>query len=132
MSESKWSQQRKLASLHTELRPLIERVCGRLYLRGFAPMIYFGYRSLDTQAGLVQSGNSAVRVSFHNHTESGETASLAADIVDATLWWGNPEFFVALGEEAEAVGLVWGGRWSNPDSAHVQLWPNSRLDEVTP
>lgn len=132
MSESSWTPSAKLASLHPDLRPLIERLIGRMYVRGFAPMIYFGWRSLATQAKLHAGGTSGVRTSFHNHTEDGEPAALAADIVDAELWWNNPEFFIALGEEAEAVGLVWGGRWNNPDSAHVQLWPNSRLDEVVP
>ena len=132
MSESKWPQMRKLNSLHPELRPKVERVIGRMYLHGFAPMIYFGYRGLNTQEKLLSSGNSGVRVSFHNHVVDGKLASLAVDIVDAKQLWGNHEFFVALGEEYEAVGLIWGGRWSNPDMAHGQLWINSRLYEVTP
>lgn len=132
MSESKWSQLRKLKSCHPEMRPKVERVICRMYMRGFEPSIYFGYRGLDTQASLHAGKTSTLLVSFHNHTEDGRPAALAVDIVDAVKLWGNPGFFAALGEEYEAAGLVWGGRWNNPDSAHGQLWPNSRLNEVVP
>ena len=129
-SEATWSQAKKLASLHAELRPIVERLAGRMALHGFNPKIFFAYRGLETQARLKARGNSGVSVSFHNHTENGEPAALAVDLVDAELGWGNPVFFQVLGEEAEALGLIWGGRWTNPDEAHVQLWPNSRLGEV--
>lgn len=47
---------------------------------------------------------------------------LACDVVekDATPWSAPPTFWNALGEAAEAEGLVWGGRWHHPDLPHVQ------------
>ena len=130
-SEAYWTQVEKLDSLHPGLGQLIERLVGRLFLLGFTPKIFFGWRSLETQARLVARKTSRVSVSFHNHVLSdGTRAALAVDIVDDEEGWDNDAFFEALGREAEDLGLVWGGRWADPDSAHVQLWPNSRLGEV--
>lgn len=131
MSEASWTQMAKVESLHPELQGPVLTIIARLYLRGFKPKMFFGWRSLETQARLLRRKTSTLNISFHNNVdEDDEHASLAADIVDADRGWDHPEFFEALGEEAKAVGLVWGGDWRNPDSAHVQLWPNSRLDEV--
>ena len=44
----------------------------------------------------------------------------AADIVSASKLWSDPAFFRALGEEADRLGLYWGGHWKKPDSPHVQ------------
>ncbi len=53
----------------------------------------------------------------------------AADIVDGRQWalgkdpWTTTAaFWNALGQEAEALGLTWGGRFSKVDKPHVQ-WP---------
>lgn len=51
---------------------------------------------------------------------------LAADIISATKGWSDPEFFDALGLEAERLGLTWGGRFKNRpggDRPHVQAIP---------
>lgn len=131
MSEASWTQMAKIESLHPELVAPVLTIVARLYLRGFKPKIFFGWRGLETQARLLKRKRSQLTISFHNNVnEDGEPASLAADIVCDVHGWEHKEFFVALGEEAKAVGLVWGGEWRNPDSAHVQLWPNWRLNEV--
>ena len=40
-------------------------------------------------------------------------------------------FWTALGEEAKAQSLYWGGDWKDfKDVAHVQLVPNSDLHRV--
>jgi hypothetical protein len=35
--------------------------------------------------------------------------------------YSQPDDFTAIGEAAEALGLSWGGRWSDPDLPHVEV-----------
>jgi peptidoglycan L-alanyl-D-glutamate endopeptidase CwlK len=38
----------------------------------------------------------------------------------------------AIGEDGEAVGLFWGGRWTNPfDPPHLQLFPQTEMKPRT-
>jgi hypothetical protein len=56
-------------------------------------------------------------------------------IVDARWGWAAKAeaegFWKALGAEANAAGLYWGGDWKTfRDVAHIQLVPNSELKRV--
>lgn len=56
---------------------------------------------------------------------SSHNYGLAVDVCrmfDGNVVSWDPQDYELLGEEAEKVGLVWGGRWTNPDRPHVQ-WP---------
>ncbi len=35
--------------------------------------------------------------------------------------WSNRKLFAEMGERAERLGLVWGGRWKKADAPHVEL-----------
>jgi peptidoglycan L-alanyl-D-glutamate endopeptidase CwlK len=133
---ARWSQEQKLRSLHPDLRPIVSAVLQALGERGFQPKIYYGWRSVAVQLQLYYQGNSKVKFSFHNAQKpNGTPNSYAADIIDSRFGWA-PEaeqngFWKALGEEAKAQGLVWGGDWVNfRDWAHVQLVPNTELGRV--
>jgi hypothetical protein len=144
-SESQWSETKKLQSLDPTFRAKVVALMQRMRERGENPMLFYGWRGLETQARLQSGGTSDVSFSFHNVVNSaGEPAALGADIVDRTVWWGEASpsrtaaenaaaaakaerFFSILGTEAKRLGLFWGGDWSKPDKAHVQLYPNSRL-----
>ena len=133
---SKWSQDKKLQSLNPLLRPKVEAVLDALSKRGFQPKVFYGWRSVAVQLKLYQLGNSKVKFSFHNAQKpDGTPDSYAADIVDSRYGWAEDArtsgFWDALGEEAKAQGLYWGGDWSSfRDWAHVQLVANGQLHAV--
>ncbi|MBT1074309.1 peptidoglycan-binding protein [Geobacter grbiciae] len=133
---ARWSQEKKLQSMHPELRQKVAAVLQALAGRGFQPKIFYGWRSVAVQMQLYYQGNSKVKFSFHNaQYPDGTPNAYAADIVDSRFGWA-PEaeqtgFWKALGEEAKELGLVWGGDWVNfRDWAHVQLVPNDELGRV--
>lgn len=90
-----------------------------------------GYRSASEQAALYFQGRTTPGpvVTYARPFESAHNFGLAVDLCrDGHLdrrglqpdW--RPESYDLLGEEAEKVGLVWGGSWRKPDRPHVQ-WP---------
>lgn len=133
---SKWSFDQKLQSMHRSLRPKVSAVMDGLSRRGFQPKIFFAWRSVAVQLDLVARGRSKVKFSFHNaQLADGTPNAYAADIIDARYGWSNQAmgtgFWRALGEEAHAQNLHWGGDWKTfRDWAHVQLVDNSLLSRV--
>jgi peptidoglycan L-alanyl-D-glutamate endopeptidase CwlK len=133
---SKWSQEKKVASLHPALRPKVQAIVDALSKRGFQPKIFFGWRSVAVQLEIFKKGHSKVKFSFHcaQHRD-GTPNSYAADIIDSRYGWDSKAetsgFWKALGAEAKVQQLYWGGDWSKfHDWAHVQLVPNSKLASV--
>lgn len=91
----------------------VRGVLRRMRALGFDPVVHETYRT-DARARKLARKGTGIERSMHR-------LGLAADIVDRARGWDAPEaFWRALGESAEAEGLVWGGRWSSPDVAHVQ------------
>jgi hypothetical protein len=139
-----WTQDKKIGSLHPELRGKVLTIMQVLRSQGFNPMLNYGWRSSKEQAMLVKRGWSKVSFSFHNATLNGKPAAVAADIVDASfirhskdrMLTGGSEvarkaFWSALGKAAKDQGLVWGGDWASfRDYPHVQLYPNNELARV--
>jgi peptidoglycan L-alanyl-D-glutamate endopeptidase CwlK len=133
---SKWSQEKKLRSLNPAFAEKVVQVLAALKKRGFQPSIFFGWRSVQVQLELVKKGNSTVKFSFHNaQHKDGTPNAYAADVIDTRWGWSDGAerngFWKALGEEARAVGLYWGGDWTSfKDWAHIQYYPNSSLGQV--
>ena len=149
-TEQRWTDADKLAAADPRVR--LPELLDRLRARGLQPRIAFTWRALATQDDLLAKRRSSVSFSFHNAVANGAPASLAADLFDARYGWGDDThgspksngalaFFRALGEEAAALSLVWGGSWkSRPsfwsrygigwDPAHVQAVPNAELARV--
>lgn len=133
---SQWSQDKKLQSMKPEMATKVQAVLAALVKRGFQPKVVYGWRSVAVQAKLYAEGKSKVRFSFHNaQKRDGTPNSYAADIIDARYAWSaqaeSSGFWKALGEEARAQGLVWGGDWTGfRDWAHVQLVANGMLSVV--
>ncbi len=133
---SRWSEEKKLASLDSRMRPKVEGVLAALREAGYKPKVFFAWRSVAVQQEIVAAGNSTVRFSFHNaQKRNGTPNAYAADIIDKRWAWGDEAeengFWEALGTMAKARGLYWGGDWrSFKDWAHVQLHPNSMLTDV--
>src|SRR6185436_3267910 len=115
---SQWSQDKKLASMHPDLRPKVTAVLKALQKRSFQPVIFFGWRSVAVQLEIYKRGDSTVKFSFHNAQKNdGTPNSYAADIIDSRYAWKDTAatsgFWKALGEEAKAQNLYWGGDWQS-------------------
>jgi len=130
---SKWSLEKKLASLNPDFRSKVKTLLKKMEELGFKPKIFYGWRSVEVQQELVRKGRSRVRFSFHNaQRPDGTPNAYAADIIDRRYGWSNKpatqKYWKAQGEEAKKLGLIWGGVWKNPwDPAHVQFYENSQL-----
>ena len=131
-----WTLDKKLKSMHVDLRPKVQAVLDALKQSGFEPKVFYGWRSVAVQLKLYSMGNSKVKFSFHNaQKRDGTPNSYAADIIDSRYGWSQQAetsgFWKALGAEAKTQGLYWGGDWSSfRDWAHVQLVANSQLASV--
>jgi len=110
---------RDISKLVPAFRARVELLLERMRARGFDAMVWETYRSRGRAAQLADAGR-GVKDSMH-------TLGLAVDIVSESKKWGPGEdFWAALGEEAEALSLTWGGRWpTRPDKPHVQAIPVS-------
>jgi peptidoglycan hydrolase-like protein with peptidoglycan-binding domain len=130
---ARWLQEKKIQSMHMNLRPKVTKVLAALKSRGYQPKIFYGWRSVAVQLEIYSKGHSKVKFSFHNaQRPDGTPNSYAADIIDSRYAWSKEAetsgFWKALGEEAKKEKLHWGGDWSSfRDWAHVQLVPNSQL-----
>lgn len=148
-AEGSTERQDGLEGLDPAFRLQLEAVLGRLEARGYAPWIYETLRTQERQSWLYASGRTREGTRVTNvETVGNHGRGMAADVIDGRphptragqrigwgTWEGDPgdaqaaemaeEFFAALGEEAEAEGLVWGGRWTlsggGADQPHVEL-----------
>jgi len=122
--------------MHPDLRPKVSAVIAALQQRGFQAKIFFAWRSVAVQLEIFKKGHTKVKFSFHNaQKKDGTPNAYAADIVDGRYGWSAKAeaagFWKALGEEARAQSLYWGGDWKTfRDWAHVQLVDNSQLGRV--
>jgi peptidoglycan L-alanyl-D-glutamate endopeptidase CwlK len=107
------------------MRAVLE-VFARMQARGYPLALLEGYRSPERQDRLAAS---ATRVTNARAFQSKHQYGLAADLApvrDGRLRvseqdpWAM-EAYLALGEEADRAGLVWGGRWSLKDYGHVEV-----------
>ena len=81
--------------------------------RGHEPLCWEAFRSPERAQHLSDTG-AGIKLSMH-------CLGAAVDIVDEHAYWSaGQDFWDALGEEAETLGLVWGGRWTRRDLPHVQ------------
>lgn len=78
-------------------------------------MLWEGYRTPE-RAKLLAAQGVGVADSMHSY-------GAAVDIVSRSKLWSDPAFFAVLGQEAEALGMTWGGRFSRVDRPHVQAVP---------
>ena len=94
----------------------VQLLLAALTARGFHPVVVDGKRTAAEAHANATSG-AGIDKSMHMW-------GCAADIADRNTSWSDPKFFDALGEEAEKLGLVWGGRWTRggkgPDRPHTQ------------
>jgi len=133
---ARWTQEKKLLSMHPDLRPKVTAILAALTKRGFQPKIFFGWRSVAVQLEIFKKKHTKVKFSFHNvQHKDGTPNAYAADIIDSRYAWSKKAesegFWKALGEEAKNQNLYWGGDWKTfHDWAHVQIVDNPQLGRV--
>lgn len=156
-----FNKRRKLEDVHPALRERVIQLAGRLSAREMNFLITDGMRTFEEQDALFRKGRKLVngtlipvdpvhktgivtnaRGGFSNHNYG-----LAIDsypVISGRVFTGIPDHSSlefrnrfkaiqkAIGEEGEAVGLFWGGRWTNPfDPPHLQLFPKTEMKPQT-
>lgn len=83
---------------------------------GFDPVLFDGLRTVEEALRNAQRGTGIVD-SIHLY-------GAAADLICRKHLWScrkaGCKFYTKLGPAAEALGFVWGGRFTNTDQPHVQ------------
>jgi len=111
---------RDWSHLDPEFSQVVLRLFARMSQRGYPVALLEGYRSPERQAGAAVT-NARAYQSKHQY-------GLAADLAPVrdghlVIFMGDPwadSAYKALGEEAAALGLVWGGLWRLRDFGHVE------------
>lgn len=104
---------------------LVLRVMERLRQRGVEVVLLEGYRSPERQEALANQANKVTDArAFQSKHQFGLAVDLAPYrdghliISEADPW--AAKVYELLGQEAEAVGLTWGGHWSFRDLGHIE------------
>lgn len=113
---------RKLTDLHPALQPIAAQFLEQAKEAGIDVIITCTYRSDAEQAQLFELGrtipghvvtDAKPGQSFHNHTENGQPAALAFDVVPLVNgkcdWHGDHPEWQTLGQIGQGLGLRWLG-----------------------
>lgn len=93
---------------------------------GYELVLLEGYRSPERQAALLRQGSTVTQagpnMSYHQYGLAADTAFLRDGkvVISERDPWAMRGYQL-YGELAEAVGLVWGGRWKMMDLGHAEL-----------
>lgn len=119
------SANRDWSKLDPRFAQRVLELLGRMEQRGYPVVLIEGYRTPDRQDALA-SGEFLVTHAraFQSRHQFGMAADLAP-IRDGRLVISERDpwawrAYQALGEEAEALRLTWGGRWSFRDYGHIE------------
>lgn len=131
---------RDLADANPRLAKLVRELQGRFAMAnpGKHLVVVCTYRSPQEQQALFAQGRTqpgrkvteidgARKLSRHNKRPA-EAVDLAVMVdpdgegpLKPVISWTDREAYLAMGEIAEELGLVWGGRWTKVDACHVEL-----------
>lgn len=124
----------RLLGVHADLVARLRRVDAACAALGFTLLVTDGLRTLAEQQAAYASGRTAPGpiVTFRdgttrrsNHQAHDDGLSHAVDccfLVDGQPSWDARLPWEAYGACGEALGLVWGGRWTTPvDRPHLEL-----------
>lgn len=100
-------------------REKVRELMLRLGELGFKPVLFDGLRTLEEAKRNAAKGVGIVK-SIHCY---GAAADLICDQHGWSCQAARCRFYDVLGREAEALGMVWGARFSRADMPHVQGIP---------
>ncbi|KPC50381.1 Peptidoglycan L-alanyl-D-glutamate endopeptidase CwlK precursor [Amantichitinum ursilacus] len=116
---------RDWSKLDQKFVQVVLRLMANMQTRGYTLVLVEGYRSPQRQDELAQSGRNVTQArggqSKHQYGLAVDLAPMADGKV--VLSERDPwalEAYQAMGEEAEKLGLTWGGRWTFRDYGHVE------------
>jgi hypothetical protein len=101
-----------LPTMQVKVRALLDAMTAA----GFKPVLFDGLRTVEQALRNAKRGTGIVD-SIHCY---GAAADLICDVHGWDCRKHGCKFFTALGREAEALGFVWGGRFTKTDQPHVQ------------
>jgi peptidoglycan LD-endopeptidase CwlK len=102
------------------------RVFQRMREQGYEMALIEGYRSPDRQNRLAAMGGSVTNAkafqSYHQYGLAADCAFLRGGrlVISERDQWAMRGYEL-YGQEAEAAGMTWGGRWKMMDFGHVEL-----------
>jgi hypothetical protein len=112
-----------------KLQPLFSQevlhVMQRMKVRGFDTMLLEGCRSPERQDRLAQQSQTVTKArggqSRHQYGFAADIAFVREGkvVISERDPWAM-QGYLALGEEAQAAGLTWGGNWSFKDYGHIE------------
>lgn len=122
---------RDLSLLAPKFRAAVEAAIADCAAKGFPVKVAEALRSQERQAWLYAQGRtrSGPRVTnAPTNLTSWHGYGLAVDVIHETLGYephgkngaANEAWFEGVGHIFEKHGLAWGGRWSHPDTPHMQ------------
>lgn len=120
------SANRDWGKLDFDFAQRVLQLFSRMEKRGYPLALLEGYRSAERQDILASRGNHITRVSGNQSKHQFGLAVDVAPLHDGRLIiqnqdeWAN-EAYRTLGQEAELLGMTWGGRWSFRDYGHVEM-----------
>ena len=116
---------RDWGKLDAHFRNTVLQLFVKMEARGYKMALLEGFRSAERQEMLAQKGASVTQArggqSKHQYGLAADIAPLRDDrlvISDRDPWAAAA--YQALGEEAEKLGLTWGGKWAMRDLGHVE------------
>lgn len=117
---------RDWTKLSADFTQPVLRILGRLQERGYTFALLEGYRSSERQEMLADMGGHVTNArAFQSKHQFGLAVDLApvrdGRLVISEIDPWAMQAYVALGEEVEKAGFVWGGRWSFKDYGHVEM-----------
>ncbi len=120
-----------LELLQPTFRGKVRTLIRRMNDRGFDAHVFETWRSRarnkvlsERGTGISPNADGSIPIGMHE-------LGLAVDVVSRSkLWSPGQAFWTALGAEAKALGLNWGGTWSDPDMPHVQAVPPAKQNEM--
>lgn len=120
------SASRDWSLLNPNFEQRLLHVFQRMHEQGYDLVLLEGYRSPERQDALAAQGSNVTNArAFQSYHQFGLAADCAfmregKVVISERDPWAMRGYEL-YGQEAEAVGLVWGGRWKMMDLGHVEL-----------
>jgi len=112
-------------NLDTGFRNTVLELFSRMESRGYPMALLEGFRGAERQEVLARKGPGVTRArggqSLHQFGLAADMSPLRDGrlVISERDPWASAAYR-ALGEEAEALGLAWGGKWAMRDLGHVE------------
>lgn len=110
-------------ALVPQMKSAVLAILARAKAEGLAIMFFQGWRSAASEEANMQKGTSWVGTPYDSMHVWGAAADFAFIDAHGQPYWppADSPLWQQFGQIAHALGLVWGGDWTERDMDHVQL-----------